>query len=103
MPGIAEPPAEFADALTFADITVTALLDRQEQAESSGIADIDDDAGEYRAELFQAQGMVMVQLGIPLGQAMARIRAHAYAENRRLSDVARDIVARRLRLDPDGP
>ncbi|WP_238162207.1 GAF and ANTAR domain-containing protein [Micromonospora endolithica] len=94
---------EFADALTFADVTVTALLDRQEQAESSGIVDIDDDAAEYRAELFQAQGMVMVQLGIPLGQAMARIRAHAYAENRRLSDVTRDIVARRLRLDRDGP
>ena len=32
---------------------------------------------------------------------MARMRAYAYTQDRRLSDVARDIVARRLRLDPD--
>ncbi|MGN9813674.1 GAF and ANTAR domain-containing protein [Micromonospora sp. BQ11] len=93
--------AELADALTFAEATVTALLDRQEQAGSSGFADIDDDAAEYRAELFQAQGMVMVQLGVTLGEAMARIRAYAYAEDRRLSEVARDVVARRLRFDGD--
>ncbi|MEU4242595.1 hypothetical protein [Actinoplanes sp. NPDC026619] len=28
-----------------------------------------------------------------------RMRAHAYAENRRLEDIARDVVSRRLRLD----
>ncbi|WCN79426.1 GAF and ANTAR domain-containing protein [Micromonospora sp. LH3U1] len=92
---------ELADALAFADVTVTALLDRQAQRASGGIADIDDDGAEYRAELFQAQGMVMVQLGVTLGEAMARIRAYAYAENRRLNDVTRDIVARRLRFDLD--
>jgi hypothetical protein len=27
------------------------------------------------------------------------MRAHAYSENRRLEDVARDVVHRRLRLD----
>ncbi|WP_410811527.1 GAF and ANTAR domain-containing protein [Micromonospora sp. 067-2] len=92
---------ELADALTFADVTVTALLDRQERTGDSGIDDIYDDAAEYRAELFQAQGMVMVQLGITLGEAMMRIRAYAYAEDRRLGDVTRDIVARRLRFDRD--
>jgi len=50
-------------------------------------------------ELFQAQGMVMVQLGGTLTEAMARIRAYAYAHDRRLADVARDIVGGRLRLD----
>ena len=45
--------------------------------------------------------MVMVQLGIPLSEALARIRAHAYAENRTLADVARDVVARRLRFHQD--
>lgn len=93
--------AELADALTFADVTVTALLDRQEQRASSGVTDIDADGAEYRAEVFQAQGMVMVQLGVTLGEAMARIRAYAYAEDRRLSAVTRDIVARRLRFDRD--
>lgn len=51
------------------------------------------------SELFQAQGMVMVQIGGTLAEAMSRIRAYAYAENRRLHDVARDIVARELRFD----
>ena len=47
--------------------------------------------------------MVMVQLGVSLAEAMTRIRAHAYAEERRLADVARDIVSRRLQFDPDLP
>ncbi|MEV1158583.1 GAF and ANTAR domain-containing protein [Micromonospora chokoriensis] len=93
--------AELADALTFADVTVSALLDWQEQAETSAVAAIEDDVAEYRAELFQAQGMVMVQLGVTLVEAMARIRAYAYAEDRRLSEVTHDIVARRLRFDRD--
>ena len=38
--------------------------------------------------LYQAQGMVMVQLGVDLAEAMARLRAHAYAVDRRLADVA---------------
>jgi AmiR/NasT family two-component response regulator len=52
-------------------------------------------------ELFQAQGMVMVQIGGTLTEAMSRIRAYAYAENRRLIDVARDIIGRDLRFDRD--
>ena len=52
-------------------------------------------------ELFQAQGMVMVQVRVSIGEAMVRMRAYAYAQDRRLSDVARDIVARRLRFDPE--
>ncbi|MEV8505039.1 GAF and ANTAR domain-containing protein [Actinoplanes sp. NPDC051475] len=92
-------------ALTFADVTVEALLDRQRDA--GGVA-VDGMAADSvaldvgrRAELFQAQGMVMVQLGVSISEALSRMRAYAYAENRRLDDVARDVVARRLRLDKD--
>jgi len=45
---------------------------------------------------------VMVQLGVPIAEALMRIRAYAYAENRPLSEVAADIVARRLRFDRNG-
>jgi hypothetical protein len=41
-------------------------------------------------------------VGVGIGEAFVRLRAHAYAQDRRLSDVARDIVARRLRLSLDG-
>ena len=55
----------------------------------------------HRAEVDQATGMLTVQLGVTVAEAFARLRAYAYSEDRRLADVARDIVARRLRLDPD--
>ncbi|WP_328459584.1 GAF and ANTAR domain-containing protein [Actinoplanes sp. NBC_00393] len=91
--------AELRTAFTFAELTVEALLDSHKSEvarDGDGIAVLD--VGR-RAELFQAQGMVMVQLGVSIGEALARMRAHAYAENRRLEDVARDVVERRLRLD----
>ena len=52
-------------------------------------------------QVHQAQGMVMVQLGVSLGSAMARLRAYAYANDRSLADVAHDIVARTLTLEKD--
>jgi len=89
--------AEITQALAIADLAVNALLDGT--ANASDGSDGLDGAIENRAELFQAQGMVMVQLGVTITEAMLRIRAHAYAENRRLSEVATDIVARRLIFD----
>jgi ANTAR domain len=41
------------------------------------------------------------QLGVSTTEAFARLRAYAYAQDRRLSDIAHDIVTRRLRPDPD--
>lgn len=61
----------------------------------------DDDAAATSVELFQAQGMVMIQLGSTLAEAMARIRAYAYAENRRLIDFAHAVLTRGLRFDRD--
>lgn len=46
----------------------------------------------------QAAGMVSVQLGADVDEALLRLRAHAFAHDRRLDDVARDVVARRLRF-----
>ena len=46
--------------------------------------------------------MLTEQLGVNITDAFARLRAYAYANDLRLTDVAGDIVARRLRLNP-GP
>ncbi|MEH1123143.1 GAF domain-containing protein [Micromonospora sp. CPCC 206061] len=94
---------DLAQALVFADVAVGTLLDGQERAGAGAAADGLVEAMDSRAELFQAQGMVMVQLGVPLIAALARLRAYAYAENRPLAEVARDVVARRLRFDRDQP
>jgi hypothetical protein len=55
----------------------------------------------HRAEIDQATGMVTLQLGVGVAEAFASLRAYAYAHDRRLADVASDIVARRLRLHDD--
>ena len=94
---------DLAQALTFADVAVAALLDQQENATARGAADALDGAIGRRAPLFQAQGMVMVQLGIGLDEAMSVLRAYAYADNGGLEAVADDVVNRRLRFDPALP
>jgi hypothetical protein len=94
---------ELGLALTFAEVAVTTLLDGQADARPGTAADGLAEAVESRAELFQAQGMVMVQLGVSISDALARLRAHAFAHNRPLAEVARDVVARRLRFDRDQP
>lgn len=55
-----------------------------------------------RAAVHQATGMLMVQLGVSLEEAFARLRAHAFAAGVPLKEVADQIVARRLRLDGAG-
>lgn len=53
------------------------------------------------AQLYQAQGMVQVQLGVSLADAMVRLRARAFAQDRPLHEVAADIVDRRLVFGPE--
>ena len=54
-----------------------------------------------RAEVSQATGMLVAQLGVEPAEALVRLRAHAYATNRSATEVARDILDRRLRLEAD--
>ena len=54
-----------------------------------------------RAEVSQATGMLVAQLDVDPVEALARLRAHAYATGRSATEVARDILDRRLRLDAD--
>ncbi|GAA2275439.1 GAF domain-containing protein [Streptomyces ruber] len=56
----------------------------------------------YRAAVHQATGMVSVQAGVPLPQAMLLLRAHAYRCGRPVLEVADDVVARRLHFRDSG-
>jgi hypothetical protein len=96
------PSAEtIVAALTFADVALTGLLNAQQRSNQRDGTPALDDALDARFELYQAQGMVAVQLGIPLDEAMIRIRAHSYVQDRSLSDVADDIIAGKLALGTD--
>ena len=46
--------------------------------------------------------MVSAQLGVSVDEALVRLRAHAFANNLRVADLARDVVARRVRFDASG-
>ncbi|MEP7090446.1 MAG: ANTAR domain-containing protein [Nocardioidaceae bacterium] len=54
--------------------------------------------GRPAAVVHQAAGMVMVQLDVSIEDAMARLRASAYAEGVSLVDLADDVVRRRRRF-----
>jgi len=97
---------QLGDALILADAATVLLLDAQAGGSAgspgqAGPAGQSPDLALHRAEIDQATGMLTEQLGVGVGEAFARLRAYAYAQDRRLSDVARDIVGRRLRLGPD--
>jgi hypothetical protein len=97
---------QLGDALVFADTATLLLLDGQDQAAGAGgpgAGPGGQPAGlaSHRAEIDQATGMLTEQLGVSITDAFVRLRAYAYLNDLRLADVARDIVAHRLRLHPD--
>jgi hypothetical protein len=96
-------PAALVRALAFAALATAVLLDSVDARTSPRPAGLERmvDKLPMTAELYQAQGMVQVQLGVSLNEAMSRIRAYAYAHGRGIIEVARDIVARRLQLEND--
>jgi hypothetical protein len=97
---------QLGDALVFADTATMLMLDAQDGA-AAGIGPGAGPGGQpagltaHRAEIDQATGMLTEQLGVSITDAFVRLRAYAYVNDLRLADVARDIVARRLRLFPD--
>ena len=96
-------PNELADVLAFADTASMLLLDEAAgtQPDTADLAWQRDDPTSHQAQVHQATGMILVQLGVSAEAAFARLRAHSYAQDRRLGDVARDVVERRLRFEPD--
>ncbi|MDT0613287.1 GAF and ANTAR domain-containing protein [Streptomyces lancefieldiae] len=61
---------------------------------------LDELAGDHD-EVYQAVGMIMAQLGVGAEEALARLRADAFARGRTAHDVARDVLTHRHRLDRD--
>lgn len=87
---------QVADALVIADIILSLLLDELTRLRVGLPLD---GVPLSRGEVHQATGMVSVQLGVGMEEALVRLWAHAFAHDRLVIDVARDVVARRLRLN----
>jgi hypothetical protein len=95
--------AEISDALAFADAAVVVLLQLQDNDENGGTESALAGSIDSRAEVHQATGMMTIQLGVSLDEAMLRLRAHAYATGQTVTAVAADVVNRRVRFDNGEP
>jgi hypothetical protein len=89
---------QLRDAISAADMAALMFLGVRTD---SGDGEWLDHSVYGRAEIHQATGMVLAQLGVSATDALARMRAYAFVEQRLLSDVAHDVVSRRLRFTQD--
>ncbi|MFC6881588.1 MULTISPECIES: GAF and ANTAR domain-containing protein [Actinomadura] len=92
-------------AFFFADAALALLLDERardttvESGADAGVLPVESLA--LGAQVHQAAGMVSVQLDTDVEEALVRMRAHAFAHDMALSEVARRVVERALRFAPD--
>jgi hypothetical protein len=88
---------QIGDAQTLATIAARQVLLRALASRNRGPEDEDEEERPYsRRVVHQATGMALVQLNVSAADALLIIRGHAYANNRSVLDIARDIVDRQL-------
>jgi len=93
--------AQWRDALSAAEVGSLMMINLR--TDPGGTFDstdserwLDSTLSNNRAEIHQATGMVLVQLGVSSTEALARLRAYAFSQQRLLLEVAQDVVNRRL-------
>jgi ANTAR domain len=110
-------PGALTDVLVCADVALQLLLNSRARADGhgdgTGRAHDGDGTGrahdgwardgrfDDHARVYQATGMVSAQRGVGLEEALALLRAYAFAHDWALGEVAAAVVDRRLRLDTD--
>ena len=87
-----------ADALVMADVTARWVLEAQAGAPLDALAEALEVGADFHFSVHNAAGIVSVQEGISLSEALVRLRAFAFSSDRLLADVAQDVIARALRL-----
>jgi hypothetical protein len=92
---------ELRQAFVFTDLADRPLLDARDDAVPGSAARRVRRGDRAQRRVVPGTGHGHGPTRVSLAEALVRIRAHTYAESRRLNDVAHDIVARRLRFDPD--
>jgi len=89
---------QHADALVLADVTARLVLETQAGAPPGAVAEELEAGADFHFAVHNAAGMISVQLGISVTEALIRLRAHAFSNDRPIADVAQDVIDRRLRL-----
>ncbi|MGW0574290.1 ANTAR domain-containing protein [Streptomyces tauricus] len=90
-------PQQSAEGWLVADVLAQHVLNHWPAVNGSGgWGDGPGHAGSvdlHRAEVHQATGILSVQLGVPLPEALDRLRARAYAAGQSLTDAAHAVIA----------
>jgi len=89
---------QHADALVLADLAARWVLEAQAGASPGAVAQELQIGADFHFIVHNAAGIVSVQQGISVTEALIRLRAYAFSHDRLLADVAEDVVAHRLRL-----
>jgi len=89
---------QHADALVVAEVAARLVLEAQAGAPPGMVAEELEVGADFHFAVHNAAGIVSVQEDISVAEALIRLRAYAFRSDRLLADVARDIIARRLRL-----
>jgi len=89
---------QYADALVVADVAARWVLEAQAGAPLDTVAEELEAGADFHFAVHNAAGIVSVQERISVTEALIRLRAFAFSSDRLLANVARDVIARRLRL-----
>jgi hypothetical protein len=93
------PRGRLDDLATVASLVTDAVLAIQSGSPARELAGSLANAAEHLAVVHQASGMIAVQLGSTVQDALVRLRARAFSDGVGVDDVARLVVARRLRFE----
>ncbi|TDC93441.1 ANTAR domain-containing protein [Saccharopolyspora aridisoli] len=86
-----------SDALILADLVTQAIVHELDGHAIEDLSWLDDP----HAEVHQASGMLQVQLDSSTEVALLRLRSYAYTHELPITEVARQVVSRKLRFRPD--
>jgi hypothetical protein len=94
-------PVQLESALLAADLAALSLLHATNGAIPYGESAVNDST--FRMSVHQATGMVKVQTGLPMEDALLLLRAHAYAQGQTVAEVAAQVIARTLSFVEEDP
>src|SRR5580700_2203733 len=86
---------QHADALVMADVLARWVLETQAGAPPDTVAGELEAGADFHFAVHNAAGIVSVQESISVAEALIRLRAFAFSSDRLLTDIARDVIARR--------
>lgn len=92
----AMPEEDLTAAQAFADIATIAILQHRAALEAQMLNEQLNHALTSRIVIEQAKGMIAERLGLSVEQGFVTLRRHARNHNRRLADLAHDLIAGRL-------